>query len=841
MLKSLLSLILLCLFQFNSVNAQWFGKKKKSSKPSKTQQTIKKLVSGKSEKKGLFTFYFDSTKGQSLMKINKNKISKDFIHFTYTENGVTDVGHHRGSYRGSRIIRFEKVFDQIQVVQQNTSFYFDPENPISKSSNANISEAILSSTKILAEDTNAYVISADELFLGEDLHSIKPSSRGNSKGFTAGKLSKEKTQYEQIKTYPQNCDIIVKYVFDNPNHRVFASSAVTDSRYITILLQHSLIELPKNNFKPRKDDYRIGYFSESVNDMTSSEYVNYKDLIHKWDLQKKNPEALKSEPVKPIVWWIENTTPKALIPIIKHAALEWNKAFEPLGFINAIQIKVQSDTASWDAGDIRYNVLRWTSSPNPPFGGYGPSFVNPRTGEILGADIMLEYVFLTNRVKYDDLYELPSSANCKASSLLHHQTETAKLLLTGGFNDSTEVSRLLYESLHYLILHEMGHTLGLNHNMKASQLCNLEELRNRDYTTKNGLIGSVMDYPAINFPVDSVLVQYCQTSPGPYDLWAINYGYSIPLDDSKDEELRLNQILSASLMHEHAFGNDADDMRSPGKAIDPRVMIGDLSSDAMGFAEAQVKMIEQKLNRLFDQYNSQGFESYQPLVSQYGILLGSYGTQMGVISRYIGGIYVERFTPGQTEYTKPYTPVSRDQQKRAIKLLRDYLFSPDAMKLPNGIANYLQKQRRGFNFFGDSEEPKLNNQIEQIQNNVLAHLLHPNVLQRMSEYSQLGGNYSTFEMLTDLTFSVFNADLNKLPNPVRQNLQISYTQQLIGLMKNKRLSGAVKAAIFSQLSDIEINSKNTITANSFNDNYTRAQVKSHREYLLHLIEKFKNN
>jgi len=841
MLKSLLSLILLCLFQFNSVNAQWFGKKKKSSKPSKTQQTIKKLVSGKSEKKGLFTFYFDSTKGQSLMKINKTQLSKDFIHFTYTENGVTDVGHHRGSYRGSRIIRFEKVFDQIQVVQQNTSFYFDPENPISKSSNANISEAILSSTKILAEDTNAYVISADELFLGEDLHSIKPSSRGNSKGFTAGKLSNEKTQYEQIKTYPQNCDIIVKYVFDNPNPRGFASSAVTDSRYISILLQHSLIELPKNNFKPRKDDYRIGYFSESVNDMTSSEYVNYKDLIHKWDLQKKNPEALKSEPVKPIVWWIENTTPKALIPIIKHAALEWNKAFEPLGFINAIQIKVQSDTASWDAGDIRYNVLRWTSSPNPPFGGYGPSFVNPRTGEILGADIMLEYVFLTNRVKYDDLYELPSSANCKASSLLHHQTETVKLLLTGGFNDSAEVSRLLYESLHYLILHEMGHTLGLNHNMKASQLCNLEELRNRDYTTKNGLIGSVMDYPAINFPVDSVLVQYCQTSPGPYDLWAINYGYSIPLDDSKDEELRLNQILSASLMHEHAFGNDADDMRSPGKAIDPRVMIGDLSSDAMGFAEAQVKMIEQKLNRLFDQYNSQGFESYQPLVSQYGILLGSYGTQMGVISRYIGGIYVERFTPGQTEYTKPYTPVSRDQQKRAIKLLRDYLFSPDAIKLPNGIANYLQKQRRGFNFFGDSEEPKLNNQIEQIQNNVLAHLLHPNVLQRMSEYSQLGGNYSTFEMLTDLTFSVFNADLNKLPNPVRQNLQISYTQQLIGLMKNKRLSGAVKAAIFSQLSDIEFNSKNTITANSFNDNFTRAQVKSHREYLLHLIEKFKNN
>jgi hypothetical protein len=199
---------------------------------------------------------------------------------------------------------------------------------------------------------------------------------------------------------------VVNYGFDNPAPEG-GSQSVADNRYVNILLQHSLIEVPQNNFKPRRDDYRIGYFTEQVNDMTATGYTNYKDLIHRWDLQKKNPELAKSEPVKPIVWWIENTTPKYLRPIIKHAALQWNKAFEPLGFINAVEVYEQPDTATWDAGDIRYNVLRWTSSPNPPFGGYGPSFVNPRTGEILGADIMLEYIFLTNRVRLTDVYEVP--------------------------------------------------------------------------------------------------------------------------------------------------------------------------------------------------------------------------------------------------------------------------------------------------------------------------------------------------------------------------------------------------------------------------------------------------
>ncbi len=127
-------------------------------------------------------------------------------------------------------------------------------------------------------------------------------------------------------------------------------------------------------------------------------------MINRWHLVKKDPSAAISEPVEPIVFWIENTTPVEIRETVRDATLAWNEAFEAAGFRNAVVVKVQPDDAKWDAGDIRYNVLRWTSSPQPPFGGYGPSFTNPRTGQILGADIMLEYVYLTNRLSQDKLF-----------------------------------------------------------------------------------------------------------------------------------------------------------------------------------------------------------------------------------------------------------------------------------------------------------------------------------------------------------------------------------------------------------------------------------------------------
>ncbi|MEX0595520.1 MAG: zinc-dependent metalloprotease, partial [Candidatus Paceibacterota bacterium] len=455
-----------------------------------------------------------------------------------------------------------------------------------------------------------------------------------------------------MKNYPENTDIVVKYVYDDLNSRGSASSAITDGRFIEIYLQHSIIEMPKNNFKPRFDDPRIGYFLTQTNDMTTLDHLNYRDMIHRWHLEKKNPELALSEPIKPITWWIENTTPKAFRPIVKEAILKWNIAFEKAGFKNAVQIFEQPDTCDWDAGDIRYNVLRWTSSPEPPFGGYGPSFVNPRTGEILGADIMLEWVFVTNRLKSQATFEKnginfneeesQSHVNyCMAGDHLNHQNLLGLTHLSSLDLDEVSKNELIKQSLNYLILHEVGHTLGLNHNMRASQLHSLDDLYNNVKTENIGLIGSVMDYPAVNFSnrKDQKPLYYT-TKPGPYDLWAIEFGYFEEINEEQNDT-RLQKILSRSTEKELAFGNDADDMRSPGKAIDPRVMIGDLSSDAIGFAKERVILIKGILSNLLINYPKQN-KSYDLLRNDFLVLTSEWGIQAGVVSRYIGGIYVDR-------------------------------------------------------------------------------------------------------------------------------------------------------------------------------------------------------
>jgi len=164
-------------------------------------------------------------------------------------------------------------------------------------------------------------------------------------------------------------NVEIEYVFENPPSMEYPEEDAVDPRNISISLRYSFIEMPENDFEPRLDDQRIGYFTERITDLSSKEITPYADLINKWNLKKINQEDELSPPKKPIIFWIENTTPKELREYIKKGVLAWNDAFEKAGFINAIEVKIQPNDADWDAGDIRYNVLRWTSSPNPPFGG----------------------------------------------------------------------------------------------------------------------------------------------------------------------------------------------------------------------------------------------------------------------------------------------------------------------------------------------------------------------------------------------------------------------------------------------------------------------------------------
>ena len=296
------------------------------------------------------------------------------------------------------VIKIRKSFDKIEFVGQNPHYYFDPSNAVSKAAGADINQPVISVNKIIGatEKKDTFLIEAEKLFLTEAFAQLKylPSPESKVKNpFKIGNLSKEKTRFATFNNYPENADVLVDYVYENNYPTNFGRSTITDPRYTTIQIQHSLIQMPDNDYQPRFDDPRVGYFNTRVTDQTAKSVTPYRDLIHRWHLVKKDPEASVSEPVEPIVFWMENTTPQELRPLVKKGVEAWNIAFEQAGFKNAVIVKQQPDDADWDAGDLRYNVLRWTAAPMMG-SAWGPSFVNPRTGQILGADIMLDYVFV---------------------------------------------------------------------------------------------------------------------------------------------------------------------------------------------------------------------------------------------------------------------------------------------------------------------------------------------------------------------------------------------------------------------------------------------------------------
>jgi len=836
--------------------------KKKPEKPS-----IDDKVKSSKKVDGLFTLYRDTATASLQLYLEKEQLGKDFIYQSFSMGGPTSLFLNENMIRDTWLFRIRKNHDRIEFLRQNTSFYYNPDNPVSKAANADVADAIFYSEKIAASDSAGYLIPIDGLFISDKLDQVKPTmSPGTPLGaaFNLGNLNVSKSSYDTVRSFPKNTDIVVRLAYDNPMPMNGGGKDITDARYVTVRMQHSFLEVPKNNYRPRRDDPRVGYFGGQVDDLTSLSPTPYRDFISRWYLEKKDPKAKLSEPVEPIVFWIENTTPLEYRPIIKAAGEKWNEAFEAAGFKNAVVMKEMPDDADWDPADIAYNVIRWKSSSSPGYGAIGPSFFNPLTGQILGADITVEWKSGAGTPVYDDLFnggrgttgflpwEHPEQATAAQTEYVHHsqvnrmamcnlanelsmqyQTGTAVVetldAAAGEAKQMAAVIAMHKQFLYYLIMHEMGHTLGLNHNMKASQMLSPEQLNDTKLTQKIGLQGSVMDYPAINVSRDrSKQGDYYTTKAGPYDIWAIEYGYT-PFAP-EDEDKGLDKILSRSTDPQLAFGNDADDMRSPGKAIDPRVNVNDLSNDMMTYGEERFLLVNDMMPKLKERF-SRSNQSYQELLQRYSQLNNQRYSMAAAISRYVGGVYVDRSFVGQQTTSQPYTPVPLEVQKKAMALLGKYVYAPDAFAEDYTLFPYLQPQRRGFNFFSGTEDYKPQNTFRSLQVSTLSHILHPTTLSRISNSSLYGNEYSVAEVMQDLTANIFDADLTGSVNLIRQNLQTDYVSALSGILEAKGgYDHASKAAALLTLTTIKSKLEGATSGSDI-------QTDAHRKNLIFLIEK----
>ena len=791
---------------------------------------------------GYFDVYRDMESGELYLGIDPGQLGQEFVYAVFTENGAVEAGHFAGAFLENSVVSIRRHFKRMEFVKENTSFYFDADSPLARASDANISPAVLSVQEIVAEDeaSGRLLVKADELFMSESLHPVKPvpdPEQDPDTVFSLGTLSESRSKIFDVRAYPDNTDVFVEYVFENPAPVVEAQEDITDSRFVSIRLQHSFVKMPEGEFTPRFDDPRVGYFFDRVTDLTDYSHTPYRDLIRRWKLVRKDPEAEISDPVEPIVWWIENTTPLEFRDTIRDAALAWNQSFEKAGFSNAIQVRVQPDDAEWDAGDIRYNVLRWASSPQPPFGGYGPHFANPRTGQIIGADVMLEYSFVRRHLRALKLMEtlenggLPKAPGSLYCSLGHglqlsNLFATQALRATGA--DPALEKQIVHDTLHYLILHEIGHTLGLNHNMRATQILSPDQAFDRDIVDEKGLAGSVMDYPAINFaPPGRDQTLFYAVRPGPYDDWAIQFGYSPELDDPEARKAHLDRSTNPYLV----FGNDADDMRSAGKAIDPRVNIYDMSNDAIGYAVERFALIDAVLSDMRGRFDDKG-ESFQELHDAYLGLATEFQRSANTVSRYVGGVMVNRAMVGQPGATTPFVPVNVDDQRRAMRALRDHVFAPDAFRAPEDLYNHLRQQRRGFDFNETTEDPKIHDVMLAVQRGVLDHLMHPVVQKRITDSRLYGNNYDLAAMMNDLTDAIFSGDLRGNVNTFRQNLQLDFVNRLLAMV-----SGETKAGFDNVAQSTALHNLRRIESMLDGNRGPNEETRAHRENVLYTIRR----
>ena len=774
---------------------------------------------------GLFDSYRNGKDGKVYLLLRKNQLDTEFIYFAHILDGVIQAGTWRGSYLDNGIIKFNKYFDQIRIERINTAYVFDKDNPLSKSNNANISNSLIDSIKIekSSELDDKFLIDITSLLLSENLSKIIPApyKESSKEDFKIGSISKNKSSINNIKNYPENTDFEISYVFSNASNKPLENQ---DSRNNSISVRYSFIAYPKNNFETRIESQKIGFFSERKTNLSSTDITPYQDLINKWHLEKKDKNKEKSIPIKPITFWIENTTPHNLRPIIKKAVLAWNIAFEEAGFIDAIEVKIQPDTAEWTAGDIRFNTIRWTSSPNPPFGGYGPSFTNPRTGEILGADIMLEWIYLTNRIRYTEIFENYNSTNdkfCQHSYLKHQDRLFGKMASEALGLSEDEMSRLYKEDLYQLILHEVGHTLGLNHNFAASYLHNNSDIHNPEITYQEGLSSSVMDYHGLNIaPLGTKQGQYADIKPGKYDVLAIKYAYTPNL--SKED---LTKLLEENSSIEFLFGNDGDDMRSPGKGIDPRINTGDMSNNPVEYAKDRIILSQHLIPKLYETLKSKS-NSWESIYQGYRILLRQIHSSAEIISRQVGGVYISRGLMTE-DSENPYEVVPYDVQKKSIQILSQYYFNSSNLLVPAEIASKMQRERRSFDFFGKTEDPKIHSMILKGQKRVIKHFTNSRVLKRLTDSSLYGNKYLPSELLDDLTSSIFNQNKSRILNGIDQNLQSYFVKRLIMILKSGSFDSPSISASFSSLEKIK--------AYTFSPSEDRA-TENHKKFLRYQIK-----
>jgi hypothetical protein len=625
--------------------------------------------------------------GKLAMEITGDLFGKDFIVVVQMAKGIGEDILLAGFPLVDNMMTFRMRNDKIELVSRNPNFRADSGTPLASMVNLGFSESVYATFPIIARDDEKkrYLIDATYLFVDDwaNLSDYLPYVYGVGFG-----LDRSRSALASVQGFPRNVEIGVDLMFASSGP--IPSVNIPDSKTLPISIHYSILQLPDEPMKPRLADDRIGYFDTPYLDYshqaTPSETVR---LINRWRLEKKDPYAPLSEPVKPIVFYLENTIPTEFRPYIKAGVEEWNKAFEAAGFKNAIVAMDEPNDPSFDPGDARYSTIRWVPSIAPIFGAIGPSDVDPRSGEILNADILVNadninavtgqwqrYVGSSEELlsKHEKSMEAARALNPKYAGYLCDidETLTDQMMMlrytliadgTIGMNDSIPME-YVGAYLKDTIMHEVGHTLGLRHNFEATTSIPYDQLQNKAYAAENGISASVMDYLGLNISPDRTHQgDYFTPTVGSYDVWAIQYGYLPVGNETLETNPQLAAIAKEYSKPGHQYGTDEDVFTQ--SALDPKISQNDLSDDPIKYFNDVQTVVDRVWTDLEKRVVGADGELW-PLRNTINRLLNF--QTAGYVNEVtaIGGVNVTRAHSGDKDGITPLKVLSAQEQRDAL-------------------------------------------------------------------------------------------------------------------------------------------------------------------------------
>jgi hypothetical protein len=699
------------------------------------------------------------------------------------------------------VVEFKKIGPLVQMIAKNTRYGAKAGTPLELAAEQSFTDSLLASTNVASSphpDRKSVLIEANGLFLTD----IPGTSTQLEAVYRAPySFDQRNSSFTKVRATPDMSTFAVSAHFaipkvpappQTPNPAsppVPLPATLEDVRSMFLGYHYSLAKLPDEAMAARPADPRIGHFMTRHHEFTNDIAPFPRQyFVNRWRLEKKDPNAQLSEPKQPIVFWLDRNIPVEYRDTVKAGILEWNKAFERIGFKDAIKVEMQPDDADFDTADLRHASVRWYLDTSDGALAIGPSRIDPRTGEILDADIGVSqgWTRLPRRLSGEQFprpmptipaMQQDEQALCNYGAEAFSEAAFASGLLEarGDLDPSgPEAEAIVKATLKDVITHEVGHTLGLRHNFRASTIYTDQQLSDAAFTRKNGLGGSVMDYNAWNIALDKEKQgEYVMSTLGPYDYWAIEYAYK-PIDPSM-EKSELSKIAARSAEPYLAYATDEE----VGDSTDPQVNQRDLGSDPLGFARRRMQLSRELWDRwqnrkLGDDESRDAF--YRNVVSGFT----QYALAANVASKYVGGIVYVRDYAGSTRAS--YTPVDPARQREALKLVTDGLFQADSFRFKPEFLSRLAADPFEVGI-GEKGNFNLAQRVLSVQTQVLDRLMSDATASRLLDSSLKIGDAKKALSVSDLYDTLQNAIWSDLKGTgdiplMRRNLQREHVKRL---------------------------------------------------------------